>query len=75
MVDRMPLTITKGSGLARRYVPRMPHSQMSPIGIARYGAIEGALVLDMSDGEYVLITKEGDRYALNQEDVRKLLAG
>jgi hypothetical protein len=74
MNDRTPLLITKGPDW-RSYLPRMPADQMRPIGTARYGAIVGALVLDMSEGQYVLITKEGDRHALNQEEVRELLAG
>jgi hypothetical protein len=73
MPTRVPLKLTKG-GDWTRYVAHMPNSQMRPIGTARYGAIEGALVLDLSDGEYVLITQEGERYALDQVEVKELLA-
>jgi hypothetical protein len=52
----------------------MPHSQMRAIGTVKVGArLEGALVLDMTVGLYVLIDKTGAWFELNQTNVRAAL--
>ncbi len=64
------LTIVKGFGW-RKYVTAMPSSKLRPIGTVRVGKrMEGALVLDLKVGDYVLIDRFGAWFELNQESVR-----
>ncbi len=72
--NRARVIVVKGDGW-RRYVPKMPHSQVRPIGTVKVGAkLEGALVLDMTAGLYMLIDKSGAWFELNQANVRAALA-
>jgi hypothetical protein len=71
--NRERVTVIKGDGW-RSYVPKMPHSQMRPIGTVKVGSkMEGALVLDLTAGLYMLIDKTGAWYELNQANVRAAL--
>lgn len=65
------MIITKGDDW-RKYLPEMPHKQMRPIGTVKVGKLEGALVLDMSSGTYMLIAG-GEWHELDTTKVRAAL--
>lgn len=64
--------ITKGDGW-RRFLSAMPNAQMRAIGTVSVGKLEGALVLDMGSGLYMLIDRTGAWYELDQAKVRAAL--
>jgi hypothetical protein len=71
--NRDRVTVVKGDGW-RRFMRAMPHSQIRPIGTVKVGTkLEGALVLDMSEGVYRLIEGSGAWFDLNQTKVRAAL--
>ena len=63
------ITVAKGTGW-RKYIREMPHAQMRPIGTVKFGAtLEGALVLDLNSGLYLLIDNTNAWYGLDQAQV------
>lgn len=71
-LNRGRLLITKGDGW-RKYLTEMPHKQMRPIGTVKVGKLEGALVLDLSAGTYMLIEQAGAWHGLDHAKVRAAL--
>lgn len=70
--SRVKITIIKGDGW-RKYVDKMPNKQLRPIGTAKAGKLEGALVLDLGANVYMLI-EHGTWHDLDQAKVRAALA-
>jgi hypothetical protein len=71
--NRDRVTVVKGDGW-RRYMRSIPHSQIKAIGTVKVGSkLQGALVLDMSEGLYRLIDGSGAWFELNQAKVRTAL--
>lgn len=68
--NRDRVTIVKGEGW-EDFIDHAPHDRMEPIGTIRVGSsLEGALLIDHTDGCYVMIKKDGSEVELNQRKVQ-----
>ena len=68
------LTVFRGPGW-RQYLATLPDPRFWPIGTAAVGnRIEGALLVDMRTGRYLLVDQNNNWLELDQEEVRLGLA-
>jgi hypothetical protein len=67
------LTVSRGPGW-RKFLADVPDLHLWPIGTASVGnRIEGALIIDMRTGRYLLIDKNHVWFELDQAQVRLAL--